>query len=183
MVMVSIRKVAEELGVGVRHAQRLVQRRARALEITPHYGRRRALSLSREDADRLIADYHPTRVSPAAHAGMPAGVGYFYLIQTHPDELANRVKLGYTDNLQTRLADHRTNAPTLKLLKSWPCKRTWEDAAKDSITRDESRPIGGSRSEVFDGPVQGFLQRAEAFFALMPHQPGLPDAANTGASS
>ena len=31
----------------------------------------------------------------------------------------------------------------------------------------------GKGSEVFDGDVPGFIDRAEAFFALMPHPPAL----------
>lgn len=75
------------------------------------------------------------------------------------------MKIGYTDNLDVRQSDHRTTAPTLKLLKSWPCKRTWEEAAKASITREACRQVG---DEVFDGDIHGFITRANDFFAVMP---------------
>ena len=172
MGMVSIKEVASELGVNKDYALRLAKKRATELNLKLHYGKRNALSLSREDADRLINNYRP-RVSATAatnDAGRFTGFGYFYIIQLHPEDLPTRLKIGYTDNLDVRQSDHRTNAPTLKLLKSWPCKRTWEEAAKASITRQGCRRFGGERSEVFDCDIQGFIDRAEAFFALMPHQ-------------
>ena len=176
--MVSISTVADELGINKDYALRLAKQRAAELGITLHYGKRNALSLSREDADRLVNNYRP-RPSTAAtennDLGRFTGFGYFYIIQLHPEDLPIRLKIGYTDSLDVRLSDHRTNAPTLKLLKSWSCKRTWEEAAKASITREDCRRIGGDRSEVFDGDVQEFLNRAEAFFALMPH----PDIGTT----
>ena len=169
MDMVSIKKIAEELKINKDYALRLVKRRAEALDIRPQRGKRGTLFLSREDADHLIKDYQPKRASLASSAidaARPRGFGYFYIIQLHPEDLPTRVKIGYTDNLDVRQSDHRTTAPTLKLLKSWPCKRTWEEGAKASVTRESCRDIGG---EVFDGDVQGFTDRAEAFFSLMPH--------------
>jgi hypothetical protein len=166
--LVPISQVAEDLQISVRHAQRLVQKRAAQLGIQPHYGKRNALSLSRHDADVLIASYQPKRGS-AAGSGTSlvdrAGFGFFYIIQLHPEDMPDRIKIGFTDNVNVRLSDHRTTAPTLKLLKAWRCKRTWERAAMDSITREHSRPLGG---EVYDGAAQGFVDRAEAFFAVMP---------------
>jgi hypothetical protein len=182
MVMVSISTVADELGINKDYALRLAKKRAAELGITLHYGKRNALSLSREDADRLISNHQP-RTSPAANensdVGRFTGFGYFYIIQLHPEDLPNRMKIGYSDDLDIRSSTHRTNAPTLRLLKAWPCKRTWEEAAKASITRECCRRIGGVHSEVFDGDVQGFLDRAEAYFALMP-RPDVGAAAAAG---
>jgi hypothetical protein len=147
MGIVSIKEVASELGVNKDYALRLAKKRARELNLDLHYGKRNALSLSREDADRLINNYRP-RASVAAtpnDAGRFNGFGHFYIIQLHPEDLPARLKIGFTDNLDVRQSDHRTNAPKLKLLKSWPCKRTWEEAAKASITRQGCRRFGGER--------------------------------------
>lgn len=46
------------------------------------------------------------------------GYGFFYIIQLIPEVLPNRVKIGYTDNLDVRLKEHQTAAPTAKLIKS-----------------------------------------------------------------
>lgn len=166
MDLIPIKQVAKELGVHKDYGLRLVRRRAKKLGLRPQRGQRNALLLSRRDLDRLVQDYQP-RIShnrPASDIN-PSGLGYFYLVQLHPDDLPNRLKIGYTDNIDVRLSDHRTSAPTLRLVKSWPCKRTWEEAAKASITRENCCLVGG---EVYDGDVQGFITRADAFFSLMP---------------
>jgi len=88
------------------------------------------------------------------------------LIQLVPEALPNRIKVGFADNAEKRLAEHRTAAPTAKLLKTWPCKRSWDYAAMDSITRDGCRLV---LNEVYEGDVEGFVRRGDQFFALMPN--------------
>ena len=163
MDMVSVRQVAAELDIGKDYALRLIKRRAESLGLKPHYGKRNALSLSRADADRLIRDYKPVR--PFSGDAKAVEGGCFYIIQLHPEDLPNRLKIGYTDDIDVRLSDHRTSAPTLKRVQCWPCKRSWEDAAKACITREGCTVVGG---EVFDGDIRAFVERAEAFFAIMP---------------
>jgi hypothetical protein len=126
--MVSVKDVAKELNVGKDSALRLIKRRAESLGLKPHYGRRNAVSLSRADADHLISDYKPVRALLAD--AKSAGGSCFYIIQLHPEDLPNRVKIGYTDNIDVRLSDHRTSALTLKLVKCWPCKRSWEEGCQ-----------------------------------------------------
>jgi len=168
MGMVSIREVASELGVSKDYAVRLAKKRATELNLKLHYRKHNALSLSREDADCLINNYRP-RASATNDAGRFTGVGYFYIMQLHPEDLPTRLKIGYTDNLDVRQSDHRTNSQTLKLMRFWSCNRTWEEAAKARITRQDCWRFGGERSEAFYGDIQGFIDRAEAFFALMPY--------------
>lgn len=164
METVLIKTVAEELGIVKDYALRLAKRNG--FEI--HYGKRNAASISKTDAEQLIRTYEPRR-SPADSSTDERtafdGFGYFYVIQLVPDELPDRIKLGYTANLDQRLADHRATNPTLTLIQSWPCKRTWEHAALASVTRVECEHIGG---EVYSGDIQGFIERANAFFAVMP---------------
>lgn len=163
MDTVRITTVVQEMGVTKDYALRL----AKKMGLELHYGARRAASLLRADADRLVNEYQPrqsSRGSSDKDIGFD-GFGYFYVIQLVPEENPNRIKIGYTDNLDQRLADHRTTNPTLTLVKSWPCKRAWEQAATAGVTREGCQRIGG---EVFEGEVQGFKDRAEAFFALMP---------------
>src|SRR2546427_1145326 len=155
MDMVSVRQVAAELDIGKDYALRLIKRRAQSLGLKPHYGKRNAVSLSRADADRLIEDYRPVRLFRADAKSTPGGC--FYIIQLHPEDLPNRLKIGYTDNINVRLSDHRTSAPTLKLVKCWPCRRTWEDAAKACVTREGCTAVGG---EVYDGNLRDFVERA-----------------------
>jgi T5orf172 domain len=91
--------------------------------------------------------------------------GYFYIIQIIPEVLPNRVKIGFTDNLHQRLREHQTSAPTARFVKHWECKRSWDQAVMDSITRENCALV---MNEVYEGDVESFVFRADAFFALMP---------------
>lgn len=93
------------------------------------------------------------------------GYGYFYLIQLVPEALPERVKIGYTDNLDSRLKEHQTVAPTAKMAKSWRCKRAWDQAAMDSITKSDCHLV---MNEVYEGEISKFIERGDAFFAVMP---------------
>lgn len=168
---ISIRTLADELGVNKDYALRLLKRRAHHLGISVVRGARNQVFLSRSDADKLIADYEP-RTQGSNGGQIINGYGYFYLIRLIPEELPNRYKLGYTNNIEVRLADHRTAAPTLQLMKTWRCKQTWESAAIASITRSDCTKVG---VEVFDGPGEIMLQRAEEFFKIMPMPSGADD--------
>lgn len=175
MQNVSSKEIAEELGITSRHVLRQIWKRADQLRIKIILGKRNKIFLSRADADTLISDYKPRRrshTSLSVDAATSDGFGYVYIIQLHPNELPLRHKLGYTDNLEVRLADHRTAAPTLRLVKAWRSQRTWEAAAIASITRGDCNKIS---AEVYDGDTNGFVKRAEAFFSLMP-QPAVCDA-------
>ncbi len=168
MELVPIGQIAQELGVSKDYALRYLKRRATALGITLERGSRNAVSLSRDDANRVADTFKPRFPDPLAEPRQikRGNFGYFYIIQLLPDDLPKRLKIGYTDNLEVRLSDHRTSAPTLKLVRHWPCKRGWEEAARASITRTGCHLIGG---EVFDGDPGALVRAAEAFFGLMPN--------------
>jgi hypothetical protein len=170
--MVSFKEIASRLGVNPSTVMRIIQRAAPHLGITVQRGRNKGRNamwgnfLSREDAERLVAYYESERVSYDAEPREAFQVfGFFYVIQLVPEALPNRIKIGYTDNLEARLADHQTSAPTARIIGSWPCKRSWDYAAMDSITREGCALV---LNEVFEGDPQGFVDRANAFFAVMP---------------
>ncbi len=118
MGMVSIKTVANELGIHKDYALRLVKKWATELGITVHHGKRNALSLSREDADRLISNYEPraSLAVPVNDVVRLNGFGYFYIIQLHPEDLPTRLKIGYTDNLDVRQSDQRADAKAFEIL-------------------------------------------------------------------
>lgn len=62
--------------------------------------------------------------------------------------------------------EHKTSAPTLKLLKSWECKRSWDQAAMDSIARKDCKKV---LNEVYEGKIEGFIERGNEFFDHMPN--------------
>lgn len=167
--MIGIPEIARRLGVDMATVRRLIARESEVLQLTLHRGKADRLLLSKDDADRLIASYEARR-GPVSEAGEDAAkfdrYGFFYVIQLVPEAIPNRVKVGFADNVEKRLTEHKTAAPTAKLLKTWPCKRSWDYAAMDSITREGCKLV---LNEVFEGDVQGFIDRGDRFFALMPN--------------
>jgi|SRR5262245_20563697 len=100
--------------------------------------------------------------------GLPAPFiderGVFYVIQLEPEHDPRRVKVGFGD-LDERFRDHRCSVPFARVVKSWPCRRTWERAVTDCITEGYEQ-LG---KEVFcTTSLEDILARAERFFALMP---------------
>lgn len=167
--MIGLQDIAKRLNVEVSTVRRLIARETESLQLEPHRGKGDKLLLSKDDADKLIASYEARR-GPVAGKDEDATkfdrYGFFYLIQLVPELLPERVKLGFADNVEKRLNEHRTAAPTATLLKAWPCKRSWDYAAMDSITRENCRLV---LNEVYEGDVQGFLARGDQFFAMMPN--------------
>lgn len=181
--MIGIVEIAERLGLDPTNVRRLIAKETSALGLTLHRGKGERLLLSREDAEKLVASYKSRRgpVSDYQAGRSPSGInadedavaydryGFFYLIQLVPEALPNRVKIGFSDDPEQRLSQHKTAAPTAKILKTWPCKRSWDYAAMDSITREGCKLV---LNEVYEGDVNGFVRRGDSFFALMPD----PDA-------
>lgn len=92
--------------------------------------------------------------------------GFFYIIQLIPELDPKRIKLGFADDVNVRLSQHRTSAPTAVVLKSWPCKRSWEGTVIDALAS-----VGGKLilNEVYEfQDVQALLKHAEQLFVLLP---------------
>ena len=168
---VTFQEAADENGVGID----TIRRNAKKLELeitrrkTPSSKGSLVNCLSREDADKLKSFFDQRQNYEFDSGASDISVqryGYFYLIQLVPEALPNRVKIGYTDNLEQRLNEHRTAAPTSTLLKSWECKRSWDQAAMDSITRENCKKV---LNEVYEGEIDGFIERGDQFFNHMPN--------------
>ena len=92
------------------------------------------------------------------------GHGVFYVVQVIPDLDPLRVKLGFATDALRRLDSYRTLSPTVQLVKTWPCRSSWERAAIDSLSRI-CTPLSG---EVFTcDDLLALVARGDAFFALM----------------
>lgn len=132
---------------------------------TPDSGGQLTLTVSAREAE-FIRRTREEQGFLGSERPVATEAGYFYVIQLVPELDPNRVKLGFADNVDTRLAQHRTSAPTAKLLKSWPCKRSWERTAMDAIVS-----IGGKfiLNEVFEFEnMDAVLKRGDEFFSLLP---------------
>ena len=90
--------------------------------------------------------------------------GFFYMIALVPEYNRGRIKLGFASNVEERLGNHRTAAPTAELVRAWPCKRTFEKtiiAALSSLGKQV-------RNEVFDfDNVDLIVSKAETLFSLL----------------
>ena len=92
--------------------------------------------------------------------------GCFYIVQLVPEFEPNRIKLGFTTNINQRLASYRTIAPTAKLVKTWPCRFSWEQAAIACAVGDQCKRIG---PEIYDcTDLDSVIARLDQFFHLMP---------------
>lgn len=167
--MVGIPEIAKRLKMDSSNVRRLIARESDNLGLELHRGKGDKFLLSREDADRLIASYESRRATverPGEDSSKYDRFGFFYLIQLVPEALPNRVKIGFADDVEKRLTEHRTAAPTARLLKAWPCKRSWDYAAMDSISREGCKLV---LNEVYEGALDGFIARGDTFFAVMPN--------------
>jgi hypothetical protein len=177
--LVSFKEIGQRLGVHRMSVRRIVDRVAPQLGIEVQKARGNKTNanwghyLTRDDADRLVA-YYKRHIGPGRTREDEGGgddpvksqvFGVFYLIQLVPEAIPNRIKIGYTDSLPKRLVEHQTSAPTARVIASWPCKRSWDYAAMDSLTREGCTWL---LNEVFEGDPDGFIARGNAFFALMP---------------
>ncbi len=59
--------------------------------------------------------------------------GVFYLLQLEPHHDPGRLKVGFATSLSERLRKHRCSAPLTTVVRTWPCKRLWEQTAIDCV--------------------------------------------------
>ena len=92
--------------------------------------------------------------------------GYFYVIRLVPELDPRRLKLGFADDLNSRLGQHRTAAPTAEIVRSWPCKRDWEGTVIDCLVGGNCRLI---LNEVFEcDELEAMIDCADKLFGLLP---------------
>jgi hypothetical protein len=92
-------------------------------------------------------------------------VGYFYVVQLEPNHDPGRFKVGFSTDMDGRMAKHRCSAPFAKCIRQWPCFRSWEKAAIDCVTAGCEK----LHTEVFRAKsIEDVIKRCEAFFNLMP---------------
>lgn len=166
----TFKEIADELGVSVDTIRRNVRNQKKALQIeplkqkTPSSKGALVSCLSSTDAEKIIR-YYRSRGSSKSEVDNNRNFGYFYIIQLIPEFQPDRVKIGFADDVKKRFKEHQTASPTAKLIGHWPCKRAWDQSAMDSITRSGCMLV---LNEVYEGSIDGFIERAEQFFNIMP---------------
>jgi hypothetical protein len=164
---VSLKHLAEEMGMDRSHARRYVKR----LGIEPHKRRtpdsqnQLTLAVDQDEAD-LIRQKRREGGFTGDSKPVTKDVGEFYIIRLVPELDDRRVKMGFAEDLATRLSQHRTAAPTAQVATSWPCKRAWENTVMDCLSSSNCRLI---LNEVFEcDDVDGLVALANQLFELLP---------------
>ena len=90
--------------------------------------------------------------------------GFFYMIALIPEYNRGRIKVGFASNVEERLGNHRTAAPTAELVRCWPCKRIFEKTIIAALAG-----LGKQvRNEVYDfDNVELIVAKADTLFSLL----------------
>jgi hypothetical protein len=165
--LVSLLSLARELRVDRSHFRRYVIRLGITPKKRPIPGSRKKLvvTVTAEEAARIRAARQGEGYDVDS-AEDDAIVGVFYVVQLVPELDPNRVKLGFADDAAARLAQHRTAAPTARLVKTWPCKRSWEYTVIDALSNADCKLILNEVYECCD--LARLLTQGEQLFALLP---------------
>lgn len=164
---ISIKHLADKLGMDRSHARRYVlklgfkpQKRR-----TPDSGNQLTLTVTAQEATTILKQREDQGFIGSGLV-VESETGCFYIIQLIPELDSKRIKLGFTVDLNDRLTQHRTVAPTAKVVKSWPCKRVWEVTIMDCLSSMGCRHI---LNEVFEcDDLKGLLKRGEELFRILP---------------
>lgn len=169
---VSLKSLADELGLDRSNMRKYVKKSG--LEPhkrrTPDSANQLTLAITPDEADfirnRRRSEGYDSQTTVTRDAGV------FYIIQLVPELDLRRLKLGFADDLDARLSQHRTAAPTATVLNSWPCKRSWETTVMDALTAKGCRLI---LNEVFecDSPDE-LVTFANQLFELLPNPASRP---------
>lgn len=164
---VSLKELAQRLGMDRSHARRYVLKLGYSFHKrrTPDSGNQLTLCITGTEADEIVSQRIEKGFIASTMVAL-SDVGVFYVIQLVPDLDPKRLKLGFAESLEQRLSQHRTAAPTARVLRAWPCKRSWELTAMDALTRQGCRLI---LNEVFEcDEPEALVKRGDAFFSMLP---------------
>jgi len=164
---VSLKQIAERLGMDRSAARRYILKLGIKAQKrrTADSGNQLSLTVTDEQA-RMIFKLREDQGFTASGKLVESENGCFYVIQLVPELDPRRIKLGFAIDLPDRLAQHRTAAPTAKVVKSWPCKRAWELTTMDCLSLAHCQHI---LNEVFEcDDLDALLKKGDDFFALLP---------------
>ena len=164
---VSLKELAIRLGMDRSHARRFLKK----IGIPTHKRRmpdsnnQACLTVTEEQAER-ITEIRKNEGYLGTYKSVQMESGVFYVIAIVPELDSRRIKLGFSMDVNSRIVQHRTSAPTAILIKSWACKRVWEKTVIDSLTGKNCRLI---LNEVFEcADVDDLVKRGDKLFSLLP---------------
>jgi hypothetical protein len=131
---VTLKDLAAEFGIDHSNVRKYVRKLGIATQRrrTPNSRNQLTDTLTQEEAECVRAKRREEGFLGSMKA-VDAAVGVFYVVQLIPELDSSRIKFGYADDMSTRLGQHRTAAPTARVLKTWPCKRSWESTIMDAL--------------------------------------------------
>ena len=159
--------VASMLGMDRAHARRyVISLGYRWLKVRAPNGQL-SNALTREEAEAIV-DYRRRDGFSLAQQErqLPETWGEFYIVRLIPELAPNRIKVGFSVSACGRLAAHRTSAPTAEIVRTWPCKRTWELCIIDAAICFGCQQVG---LEVYDcEDVEAVVGRCDRIFGSLP---------------
>lgn len=139
---------------------------------TADSGSQLTLTVTEEEAESILKHRQEQGFSSDGKP-VESEAGVFYVIQLVPELDPKRIKLGFAIDLNDRLAQHRTAAPTAKVLTSWPCRRSWETTVMDCLSSVACRHI---LNEVFEcSAIDELVTKGNALFGMLPNPKERPD--------
>lgn len=165
---VALKDLAAELGMGPSSMRRYVKRLDIPTERrrTPNSRNQTTLTVTLEDAEYIRNKRQSEGFTSDATVVSASDRGFFYIIQLVPELDPKRLKLGFAENVETGLSQHKTAAPTATVLKSWPCKRVWEKTVIDALTVRHCRLVA---NEVFEcDSHENLVVLADNIFDILP---------------
>ena len=170
---VTIGELARMIGMDKSHALRFTKklRTPRVRIRTAKSGNQATVAFTQADAEavcraRELSGYS-LRNGDSSFAPDPNS-GFFYVIQLIPEFSKNRIKLGFTNDLSARLAEHRTTCPTAVYAITFPCRREWEATIMQFIAAGAGLTwIGG---EVFEGDIWSLEKYVENLRQVIPEK-------------
>ncbi len=171
---ISIKHLAEKLGMDRSHARRYILKLGFKPEKrrTADSGSQLTLTVTTDEAESILK-HRQSQGFTTDSKPVSTEYGVFYVIQLVPELDSKRIKLGFTIDLNDRLVQHRTAAPTARVVKSWPCRRIWETAVMDCLSSVACRHI---LNEVFEcNALNDLIARGDELFKILPEPKGRPE--------
>lgn len=130
---------------------------------TPTSRNQQTLAVTRAEAERIRNERQKSGFSSSGKVQRPE-FGEFYIVVPDPEARPNRLKVGYSDNLESRMGTYRTITPLVELVTKWPCKSSWEQAALAVCANAEGTKL--VKGEVYDiRSIDDVRNRYDLFFS------------------
>lgn len=164
---VSIKSLANELGMDRSLARKYVIK----IGVKPHKRRtpdssgQAALTVTTEEAE-YIRNRRKDDGFTSDSIKVVSDIGVFYIIRLVPELDPNRIKMGFAEDINSRLSQHRTSAPTAQIVAFWPCKRSWEYTVMDCLSSYGCKLI---LNEVFEcNDIDHLISVGNKLFEIIP---------------